>query len=642
MVEPLYKPSPERVASAHLTRFRAEAAKRAGEPLPHYDALHAWSVAQPDAFWQLVADFCGVQFRSHATRVLGRAAMPGSEWFPGATLNFAENLLRHSADATALICVDESGSEERVSFGALRTQVARLQRWLQAQGVGPGSRVAAWLPNRVEAVVTMLAASSLGAIYSSCSPDFGVRGVVDRFGQIAPTVFVASTHSRYAGKTHDLRGKIAEIVAQLPPLAATLLVGDAAGGVDGTPWAEALSNDAQDPSFAALPFDHPLYILYSSGTTGAPKCIVHGQGGTLLQHAKEHHLHTDLGSGDVLFYFTTTGWMMWNWLVSGLFVGATVVLWDGSPAHPSADALWSMAERLRVNVFGTSPRFLSMCAQEGLAPGTQHDLSALRAVLSTGSPLSIENFRWVYSKVGSQVQLASISGGTDIVSCFMLGCPTEPVYPGEIQKRGLGMAVEAWDGPNSPVVGKKAELVCTQPFPSMPVKFWNDPDGVRYRKAYFEHFPGVWRHGDWIELTERGGVIVYGRSDATLNPGGVRIGTAEIYRPVDAISEVRDSLVLGVPEGDDVAVVLYVVVAEGVELTEDLAGRIKRRIRELASPRHVPARIHAVPAIPRTVSGKKVELATLQVLQGEPAPNREALANPEALDWFAQHAARLR
>jgi acetoacetyl-CoA synthetase len=404
-------------------------------------------------------------------------------------------------------------------------------------------------------------------------------------------------------------------------------------------WDEAVRSDAREPHFEPLPFDHPLYIMYSSGTTGVPKCIVHGAGGTLIQHAKEHILHTDLGRSDRLFYFTTCGWMMWNWLVGGLFTGAGIVLWDGSPAYPGPDVLWKMAEEHKVTVFGTSPKFLSMCAKEGVRPGAQHDLGDLKTVLSTGAPLSQENFEWVYEAVGDDVQLASISGGTDIISCFMLGSPVDPVYAGEIQKRGLGMAVEAWRSEGEAVEGEKGELVCVQPFPSMPVGFWNDDTGERYHRAYFDVYEGVWRHGDYVEITPNKGVIVYGRSDATLNPGGVRIGTAEIYRPVEAMAAVVESVVVGLPEDDDIAVVLFVVLAEGVVLDAALDREIRRRIRAAASPRHVPRRILVAPAVPRTISGKKVEIAVSRVLQGETVPNRDALANPEALDWFVAQGA---
>jgi acetoacetyl-CoA synthetase len=639
MTEPLWIPSASRVARAQITRFRELAAERAGRALPDYDALWAWSVDAPAAFWDLWATASHLRFHRRLDAVLTHPTMPGARWFEGSELNFAENLLRFAGASPAVVALDERGREVVVSRDELRALVARLQATLRRCGVGPGDRVAAWLPNRLEAVVGMLATTALGAIWSSSSPDFGVRGVLDRFGQIQPRVLLAGNGSCYGGKTHDLRERVAEIVAGLAPtLEAVILVdvlGDGASLPGVIPWSEAISGDRSEPDFTPMPFDAPVYVLYSSGTTGVPKCIVHGAGGTLLQHTKELALHTDVGDGDVLFFYTTTGWMMWNWLVSGLAVGATVVLWDGSPVHPAPDALWSMAAAHGVTHFGTSPRFLAMCEQGGQSPGRRHDLSRLRAVLSTGSPLATEQFAWVYEHVGRDLQLASICGGTDIVSCFMLGSPIDPVWPGEIQKRGLGMAVEAWRSEGQPVLGEKAELVCVRPFPSMPVGFWNDPDGRKYHKAYFEHFPGVWRHGDWITLTEHGGVIVHGRSDATLNPGGVRIGSAEIYGPVEAMAEVDDSVVVGWPVGDDVEIVLFVVVAPGVVLDDALRARIRAKVREAASPRHMPARIFAVPAIPRTLSGKKVEIAVLQALRGEAVPNRDAIANPEALDGFA-------
>jgi acetoacetyl-CoA synthetase len=641
---PLWVPSPERVRDAQLTAFRRQAEAVAGRALPDYDALWAWSVEAPPAFWTLVWDFTGVVGPRGDVALRDGGRMPGASWFPGSSLNFAENLLRHRGGAPALIAFDErEGPPVRLTRDQLRAEVAGLAAWMEAQGVGEGDVVAVWLANRVEAVITMLAAASLGAAYTSSSPDFGPGAVLDRFQQVAPKLLVVGDGSRYAGKTHDLTDKAAAVAEALAPSLAAVLVVPVVGHAarpgalaNATDWPPSWANaSAPEPTFRRGAFDRPLYVLYSSGTTGVPKCIVHGQGGTLLQHAKEHALHTDVREGDVLFYFTTTGWMMWNWLVSGLFTGATVVLYDGSPAHPDAGVLWRMAERARVTAFGASPKFLAVCHDAGVRPIATHDLSALRTIMSTGSPLSPDQFRQVYEDIKADVQLASISGGTDIVSCFMLGSPIDPVYAGEIQKRGLGMAVEAWAGPGRPVESEKAELVCTRPFPSMPVGFVGDPDGSRYHKAYFAVFPGVWRHGDYVEITPRSGVIVYGRSDATLNPGGVRIGTAEIYRPVEASPEVSDALVVGLPHDDDVEVVLFVVPAPGHALDAALVHTLRRRIREAASPRHVPARVLEAPGVPRTISGKKVELAVASVLQGEPAPNRDALANPEVLDWFA-------
>ena len=595
-----------------------------------YDALHAWSVAEPAAFWEAVWRFAGVQ-GSAWDEVMVPGGMPGTRWFTGSTLNFAENLLARG-EGTALISVWEDGSEQTLSYTELRDAVARFRSFLVSRGVERGDRVAAFMPNRPEAVIGMLAAASLGAIWSSCSPDFGFNGVMDRFGQIEPKVLLAADGYRYNGKVFSTCDRVQQVADAIDSIETVVLVGLVGGEVEGAvAWEDALQHH-ESLVFEALPFDHPLYILYSSGTTGVPKCIVHGAGGTLLQHAKELMLHTDVKPQDRLFYFTTCGWMMWNWLVSGLMTGAAVVLYEGSPAHPDLGTLWRMAARHGVTHFGTSPKFLTACAKAGVRPKDQ-DLSALRVVLSTGAPLSVENFEWVYGNVGD-VQLASICGGTDIVSCFMLGSPISPVYAGEIQKRGLGMAVEAWDGADRPVVGQKAELVCTQPFPSMPVGFWRDPDDRLYRRAYFEHFSGVWRHGDFIEVTERGGVVVYGRSDATLNPGGVRIGTAEIYRQVEMLDEVVDSLVIGQRFRDDTRVVLFVVLREGLDFDAELGRRIRAQVRKNCTPRHVPAVIRQAPAVPRTISGKKVELAVTRLIHGEEVANADALANPDSLGFY--------
>ncbi len=644
MSAPLWTPSPARIAASNLTRFAKHLEQSEGVSVSEYNDLHQWSVDHPERFWSAVWDFTGVLASEPATAVLGSTTMPGAEWFPGARLNFAENLLRFRDDRPAIVQVNEAGERQSWTYAQLADHVRELAGRFREWGVGKGDRVAALMPNRVEAVITMLAATSVGAIYSSCSPDFGFNGVMDRFGQIAPKVLVAPDGVRYGGKTFNTLARVHEVASAITAIEHIIVV----PVVDPTPdvstlrgavlWPQALKADAPELTFEALPFDHPLYILYSSGTTGVPKCIVHGAGGTLLQHAKELVLQSDLGRDDVLFYFTTCGWMMWNWLVSGLSVGCSVVLYDGSPGFPDLRTLWQMAETEGVTAFGTSPKFLSSVENAGIDPRTEFDLSALRTVLSTGAPLSVENFEWVYTHVSHDIQLASISGGTDIVSCFMLGSPWDPVYAGEIQKRGLGMAVEAWDETGAPVVGQKGELVCVKPFPSMPVCFWDDADGERYRRAYFDHFPGIWRHGDYIEVTERGGVIVYGRSDATLNPGGVRIGTAEIDRQVEAMDEVLDCIVVGQPYQDDVRVVLFVVLREGVSLTAELVTKIKRQIRANTTPRHVPAVILDVPAIPRTLSGKKVEVAVTRVVQGQDVPNRDALANPEALDAFANRS----
>jgi acetoacetyl-CoA synthetase len=622
-------------------------------------ALQRWSVAHPERFWQAVWEAAGVMADGpgspeapwEAVLVGGdRMAPPhpelGPRWFTGTRLNFAEHLLRRRDDGVALVAWTEAGPGQRVTYAQLAVQVARAAAALRALGVGPGDRVVGYLPNIPEAVVAMLAATSLGALWSSCSPDFGTRGVVDRFGQVQPAVLVTADGYTYAGKRIDLRERVREVVAALPTVRATWVVpvlGEDAAlpPLPGGAWfPDVLAAHAHEtePAFTRLPFDHPLYILYSSGTTGLPKCLVHGAGGTLLQHWKELALHTDVRAGDVLFYFTTCGWMMWNWLVSGLAVGATLVLYDGAPLAPDPAQLWRMAEAEQVAVFGTSAKYLAVLEKEGVRPRERFDLRALRALLSTGSPLAAHSYDFVYRDIKADVHLASISGGTDIVSCFALGDPTGPVHRGELQLCGLGMAVDVWDADGRPVVGAGGELVCTRPFPSMPVAFWNDPDGRLYREAYFTHLPGVWRHGDWAERTVHDGLIIHGRSDATLNPGGVRIGTAEIYRQVEQVPEVLEGLVIeqrsAVAAGES-RVVLFVRLRPGVVLDAALREAIRRRIREHASPHHVPRVIVAVADIPRTLSGKITELAVRDTVHGRPVRNTDALANPEALGLFA-------
>ncbi len=630
---PIWTPSPQRVADAHLTRFMAEAGADG------YNALYRWSVDEPAAFWRKVRDFCGLVVSKEADAVVeGFEKMPGARWFPGLRMNLAENLLRHRGDETALVAWNESGRQGETTYAELYGKVARLAASLRGLGVGEGDRVAALLPNVPETIVVMLAATSLGAIFSSCSPEFGTKGVVDRFGQIRPKVLFAADGYVFGGKRFERLDRVREVAAAIPKLERVVLVpclderpdADGAGAVL---WDDFLG-EAAEIDFAQLPFDHPVYVLYSSGTTGLPKCMVHGAGGTLLQHMKEHVLHVDLKRGDRFFYFTTCGWMMWNWLVSGLASGATLVLYDGSPVAPKAGVLFDVAERERIAIFGTSAKYLSLVEKEGVRPGATHDLSALRTILSTGSPLAAESYDYVYRDVKRDVALASISGGTDLVSCFALGNPVVPVYRGELQTRGLGMKVEVWDDEGRPLVGKKGELVCTQPFPSMPVGFWNDGDGEKYRRAYFDFFPGVWRHGDWAELTERGGMVIHGRSDATLNPGGVRIGTAEIYAQVEPFDEVVEGLVVGQEWEEDTRIVLFVRLRDGLTLDDDLRRRIRERIRSHASPFHMPKRIVQVADIPRTRSGKITELAVRAVIHGRPVKNAEALANPEALELF--------
>jgi acetoacetyl-CoA synthetase len=639
----MWQPSPERIRDANLTRYMRGVRPELAPDAAGYAALHAWSVREPAEFWASVWRFCDVRAATPpAATLVDGDRMPGARWFPGATMSFAENLLKFRDDQVALLFRNEAGATARVTYAELADRVARVAAALRRLGVRPGDRVAGFVPNIPEAVVAMLAATSLGAVWSSCSPDFGIDGVLDRFGQIAPRVLVVADGYRYAGKRIDSLARIRGILDRLPSVEATIVVPyasdrpDLAGLRGALRWDDLVDapGDAPALAFEMLPFDHPLYVMYSSGTTGVPKCIVHGAGGTLLQHLKEHVLHTDLGRCDRLFYFTTCGWMMWNWLVSGLAVGATVMLYDGSPMHPTPDALWRFAADERMTVFGTSAKYLAGIEKAGVRPGRELDLGALRAVLSTGSPLSPESFDYVYRDVKADVCLSSISGGTDIISCFALGNPILPVHRGELQCRGLGMDVQILDETGAAVRGEKGELCCLRPFPSMPIYFWNDPDGAKYRASYFERFPGAWAHGDYAELTEHDGLIIYGRSDATLNPGGVRIGTAEIYRVVDKLPEVLESLAVGQDWQGDVRVILFVVLRDGARLTDELRATIRDRLRSDASPRHVPAKIIQVAAIPRTISGKIVELAVQNIIHGRPVKNRDALANPDALDQF--------
>jgi acetoacetyl-CoA synthetase len=655
METPVWTPSPARVAASHLTRFAAFAASvgapaTTGDPTADQAALWRWSVEQREAFWSAVFDFGGVIASRGAGPVLQNGdKMPGARWFVGTELNFAENLLARRDAHPALVFVNERGDRREITFLQLHERVARVAAGLAAEGVGPGDVVAGYLPNLPEAVIGMLATTSLGAVWTSCSPDFGVNGVLDRFGQVKPKVLFTADGYFYAGKTLDSLEPIRGVLDKLPGVQRVVVVPyvSATPDVSRVPNAVRLADFERDGvlSFVRRPFDAPLYVMYSSGTTGVPKCIVHGIGGTLLQHRKEHLLHADVGPDDRLFFFTTCGWMMWNWLVTGLAGGTTLVLYDGSPFHPGPDVLWKMAAAERVTHFGTSPKYLGALEKEGYLPREQHDLSALRTVLSTGSPLAPEQYDYVYRAIAPlrrsasgaaspDLHLASISGGTDIVSCFCLGSPWLPVHRGEIQTRGLGMATDIWNDDGRPVVGERGELVCTKAFPSMPVGFWNDPEGARYHAAYFERFPNVWHHGDYALLTERGGIVILGRSDAVLNPGGVRIGTAEIYRQVEKLDEVLESLAIGQDWDNDVRVVLFVRLRAGVDLDATLQKRIKDTIRANTTPRHVPAKIVAVPDIPRTISGKIVELAVRNVVHGLPVKNTDALANPDALAHF--------
>ena len=639
----LWEPSAERKATARITAFMELVNRRHGAGAGDYDGLWRWSIDNREDFWEAVWDFGEVVGDKGPVRLIDGDAMPGAKFFPEGRVNFAENLLRGAGDGDAIVFWGEDKVKRRLSWDELRDQVARLAAALKADGAGPGDRVAAYLPNLPETVIGMLAATSLGAVWSSCSPDFGTQGVHDRFGQIEPTVLIAVEGYHYNGKVLDIRDKVAAVAEKLPSLRRVAVVSYAANrpelsGIANAIHFEDYLGDGPAPAmaFTRMPFNDPLYIMFSSGTTGVPKCIVHGIGGTLLQHLKEHMLQSDVKPGDRVFYFTTCGWMMWNWLVSGLAAGATLLLYDGSPFYPDGNILFDYADAERMTLFGTSAKYIDALNKGGFEPGKTHDLSSVRTLTSTGSPLVPEGFDYVYQHIKGDLQLASISGGTDIVSCFVLGNPIGPVWRGEIQKRGLGMAVEVWDEDGKPVVGEKGELVCTKPFPCMPIYFWADPDGAKFRAAYFETWPGVWCHGDYVELSERGGMVIYGRSDAVLNPGGVRIGTAEIYRQVEQMDAVQEALVIGQDWQDDVRVVLFVRLAEGVVLDDDLVKAIKTRIRTGCTPRHVPAKVLAVSDIPRTKSGKIVELAVRNVVHGRAVKNVEALANPEALGQYRE------
>ncbi|WP_026146427.1 acetoacetate--CoA ligase [Zestomonas thermotolerans] len=643
MSRPLWSPSPQRIAASRMDAFRRFVNDRHGLQLADYPALHAWSVERREDFWPAVAEFFDLRFHSAPHAVLEEGpAMPSARWFPGATLNFAEHLLRRRDGHPALVAVAEDGSREQLTYAELAAQVAGLQRSLREAGVGIGDRVAAFMPNTWQTVVGMLATSSLGATWSSCSPDFGTQGVIDRFGQIEPKVLIAAAGYRYAGKNIDLTAKLNEILERLPSLQQLVVVPYARPEARPTDyrctakvslWRD-FYRPGGEPEFVPVAFEQPLYILYSSGTTGVPKCIVHGVGGTLLQHVKELGLHTDLSASDTLFYYTTCGWMMWNWLVSGLALGATLVLYDGSPFHPGPERLIDLIDAEEISIFGTSAKYLASLEKAGVEPNRSHRLERLKAVLSTGSPLAHESFDYVYRAFKPDLCLSSISGGTDIVSCFALGNPVLPVWRGELQCKGLGMDVQVWDENGKPLRGEKGELVCTRHFPSMPVGFWNDPDGAKFHAAYFENFPGVWAHGDYAEETEHGGLVIHGRSDAVLNPGGVRIGTAEIYRQVEKIEEVLESIAIGQDWQDDVRVVLFVRLREGLTLDDALRERIRQVIRANTTPRHVPAKIVQIADIPRTISGKIVELAVRNVVHGRPVKNTDALANPEALELY--------
>jgi acetoacetyl-CoA synthetase len=639
-MEPIWSPSPERIARTQMTRFMRFVRERHHAPIPDYAALHRWSIEFPENFWSALWDFCEIRAQTRATQILEDGnRMPGARWFIDARFNYAENLLRRDGNTPAIIFRNERGERRELSWAQLRRETARIADGLRAAGVQPGDRVAGYLPNIPETVIAMLAATSLGAVWSSCSPDFGPSGVLDRFGQITPKVLFAADGYRYAGKTLDCMATVRAVKEKIASIERVVLVPysnerPALDTIDdAVAFADFGNADAQ-LSFEQLPFEHPAFILYSSGTTGVPKCIVHSAGGALLQQMKEHMLHSDMGPDDRFFYYTTCGWVMWNALASGLATGATIVLFDGAPLQPDPRVLWRMAHDERITIFGTSPRFLVGCEQAQIRPRREFELSALRTIISTGAPLNPPSYRYVYREVKPDVLLASITGGTDLMACFGGGCPIQPVYEGEIQVLGLGMKTEVYDDDGNPLQGEQGELVCSAPFPSVPIGFWGDTDGSRFRGTYVSRFANVWWHGDLATITSRGGLIVHGRSDAVLNPGGVRIGTAEIYRQVEKIEEVAESIAIAQQWQGDVRIVLFVRLRDGLTLDENLRDKIRGTIRSNTTPRHVPARVVQAPDLPRTINGKLVELAVRDTVHGRPVKNQDALANPQALDYF--------
>jgi acetoacetyl-CoA synthetase len=650
--DPLWEPSAELVERARMTEYMRWLEAKRGLGFGGYEELWRWSVDDLEGFWSSIWEFFEVRADGDPSPVLGSREMPGAEWFPGTALNYAEHVFAgKESGETAVLHASELRELDELSWGELREQVAAVAAGLRALGVGRGDRVVAYLPNVPEAIVAFLATASLGAVWSSCSPDFGAASVVDRFAQIEPKLMFAVDGYRYGGKDFDRRATLAELQEAMPSLERTVVLSyldpepDLSGLRDAGRWDELLATGAgAELRFERAPFDHPLWVLYSSGTTGLPKAIVQGQGGILLEHLKKLHLHVDAHPGDRLFWFTTTGWMMWNFLVSGLLTRAAIVLYDGNPGHPDMGVLWDLAERAGVTMFGTSAAYVAACMKDGVEPATGRDLSRLAAVGSTGSPLSPEGFDWVYEQLGADTWLFSTSGGTDLCTAFVGGTPLRPVYRGELQARALGAAVEAWDEDGNAVVDEVGELVVTEPMPSMPVYLWGDADGSRYRESYFEMFPGTWRHGDWIEITSRGTAVIYGRSDSTINRGGIRMGTSEIYRAVLSLDQVLDALVVDVPRpGTDGWMPLFVVLREGAELDDELRREIARRIRERCSHRHVPDEVFAIAAVPRTLSGKVLEVPVKRILTGTPpekAASRDSLANPEALDWFVDLAQR--
>ncbi|HET7052295.1 MAG TPA: acetoacetate--CoA ligase [Solirubrobacterales bacterium] len=652
--EKLWEPPAELVEQARMTEYMRWLAADRGLELDGYDDLWRWSVDDLEGFWSSIWDFFEVKADGGYDQVLGSREMPGAEWFAGTRLNYAEHLFAGKDDAeTAILHASELRELGELSWGELRAQVAAAAAGLRELGVGPGDRVVAYLPNIPEAIVAFLASASIGAVWSSCSPDFGPASVIDRFAQIEPKVLFAVDGYRYGGKDFDRRETVAELQAAMPSLARTVVLPyldpdpDLSALRDATTWGRLLAaGQGAELAFERVPFDHPLWVLYSSGTTGLPKAIVQGQGGILLEHLKKLHLHVDAHSGDRLFWFTTTGWMMWNFLVSGLLTRAAIVLYDGNPGYPDMSVLWELAAQARVTTFGTSASYIAACMKAAVEPGSGRDLSCLQAVGSTGSPLAPEGFDWIYEQLGADTWLFSTSGGTDLCTAFVGGTPLLPVYRGELQARALGAAVEAWDEEGNPVIDEVGELVVTEPMPSMPIRFWGDEDGSRYAEAYFERFPGVWRHGDWIEITSRGTAVIYGRSDSTINRSGIRMGTSEIYRAVLGIDAIVDALVVDVPRsGAENWMPLFVVLREGAELDDELRREIAKRVREQCSPRHVPDEVYAIAEVPRTLSGKVLEVPVKRILMGTPpekAASRDSLANPAALDYFTQLAASMR
>ena len=643
MAKLLWKPTDEQIKKSNMYRFMKFINQTYDQNFKEYASLYDWSIDNISDFWAAFWDFADIIHSKRYDQVIDNPKkMPGARWFSGAELNFAENLLRYRDERAALIFKGEGQPSTRLTYAQLYDEVARLAKALKDLGIRPGDRVVGFMPNMPESMIAMLAATSMGAAWSSCSPDFGIKGVLDRFGQIKPRVLFTANGYFFKGKAIDSLERISNILKELPSIEKVVVVpyteqepniGAVANAVHYQDFRS--SESGLEIEFKQLPFEHPLYIMYSSGTTGLPKCMVQSAGGILVHHLKELMLHTDLKREDTIFYFTTCGWMMWNWLTSSLAVGASLVLYDGNPFHPHPGALWEMAQNEKISVFGTSAGYIAALQNAGVKPGKSYDLKSMRAVLSTGSPLSIEGFEFIYAEVKSDLQLASISGGTDLNGCFALGNPVLPVYAGELQCRGLAMDVRAFDQLGNELIDEQGELVCCKPFPSMPIYFWDDPDGSKYHNAYFDVFPNVWRHGDFITVTRRGGVVMHGRSDATLNPGGVRIGTAEIYRQLEQMAEIDDSVVVGQDWKNDVRVILFVKLAAGVELTAELKNKIKQTIRTNASPRHVPAKIISVPDIPYTLNMKKVELAVKKVIQGQAVRNKDALSNPQALDYYA-------